>query len=71
MAPALRNKLLASSAGGAALTLALVGGHHGLEGLEYTAYFDVVGVLTVCDGDTGKKMSATAMGSAISGECCE
>ncbi|MDN0086009.1 lysozyme [Yersinia nurmii] len=58
MAPALRNKLLALSAGSAmTLTLALIGGHHGLEGRKYTAYFDVVGVLTVCDGHTGQDMT--------------
>ncbi|MCK8538232.1 lysozyme [Yersinia ruckeri] len=55
ISPVLRNKLLGVAAGGAmAITLALVGGHDGLEGREYMPYRDVVGVLTVCDGHTGK-----------------
>ncbi|EKN4689028.1 lysozyme [Yersinia ruckeri] len=55
MSPALRNKLLGVAVGGAmVMTLALVGGHDGLEGREYMPYRDVVGVLTVCDGHTGQ-----------------
>ncbi|WP_370275463.1 lysozyme [Yersinia ruckeri] len=55
MSPVLRNKLLGVAASGAmAITLALVGGHDGLEGREYMPYRDVVGVLTVCDGHTGQ-----------------
>ncbi|EPJ1403809.1 lysozyme [Yersinia enterocolitica] len=55
MTPSLKNKLIAASAGGAmALTVALIGGHDGLEGRKYNPYYDVVGVLTVCDGHTGK-----------------
>ncbi|HDL6897199.1 TPA: lysozyme, partial [Yersinia enterocolitica] len=48
MTPSLKNKLIAASAGGAmALTVALIGGHDGLEGRKYNPYYDVVGVLTV------------------------
>ncbi|EKN4181140.1 lysozyme [Yersinia ruckeri] len=55
ISPVLRNKLLGVAASGAmAITLALVGGHDGLEGREYMPYRDVVGVLTVCDGHTGQ-----------------
>ncbi|WP_058911149.1 lysozyme [Entomohabitans teleogrylli] len=55
MNPALRNKLIASLGGGAiVIASALLSGKHGLEGREYVAYRDVVGVLTVCDGHTGK-----------------
>ncbi|MGE5043033.1 lysozyme [Yersinia enterocolitica] len=54
MTPSLKNKLIAASAGSAmALTVALIGGHDGLEGRKYNPYYDVVGVLTVCDGHTG------------------
>ncbi|HHX8939390.1 TPA: lysozyme [Yersinia enterocolitica] len=40
--------------GAMAIAIALVGGSDGLEGREYMPYRDVVGVLTVCDGHTGK-----------------
>ncbi|MDA5543352.1 lysozyme [Yersinia rochesterensis] len=51
----LMTKIACVAAGGAmAITIALIGGHDGLEGREYTPYPDVVGVLTVCDGHTGK-----------------
>lgn len=54
MNTALRNRLLAAAGGGAiAVATVLLGGQQGLEGREYTAYRDVVGVLTVCDGHTG------------------
>lgn len=36
-----------------ALTVALIGEHDGLEGRKYNPYYDVVDVLTVCDGHTG------------------
>ncbi|HDY4931551.1 TPA: lysozyme [Yersinia enterocolitica] len=55
MSPALRNKLIGVSAAGAlAIAGALLGGHDGLEGRKYEAYYDVASVLTVCDGHTGK-----------------
>ncbi|WP_145531836.1 glycoside hydrolase family protein, partial [Yersinia kristensenii] len=55
MSPVLRNKIIAVSAAGAlAIAGALLGGNDGLEGRKYVAYYDVVGVLTVCDGHTGK-----------------
>ncbi|HDL7594170.1 TPA: lysozyme [Yersinia enterocolitica] len=55
MSPALRNKIIGASAAGAlAIAGALLGGDDGLEGRKYVAYHDVVGVLTVCDGHTGK-----------------
>ncbi|EOI7349026.1 lysozyme [Yersinia enterocolitica] len=48
-------KIAGVVAGGAmAIAIALVGGSDGLEGREYMPYRDVVGVLTVCDGHTGK-----------------
>ncbi|EIM7614471.1 lysozyme [Salmonella enterica] len=53
----LRNKVKALLAGGAsaiAIAAALLGGHDGLEGRRYEPYRDVAGVLTVCDGHTGK-----------------
>ncbi|HHH2194171.1 TPA: lysozyme [Yersinia enterocolitica] len=51
----LMKKIYGVVAGGAmAIAIALVGGSDGLEGREYTPYRDVVGVLTVCDGHTGK-----------------
>ncbi|EPE4838471.1 lysozyme [Yersinia enterocolitica] len=55
MSKRLMTKIACVAAGGAmAITIALIGGHDGLEGREYTPYPDVVGVLTVCDGHTGK-----------------
>lgn len=55
MSPALRKKVMGAAIGGAmAIAIAMVGGSDGLEGREYTPYRDVVGVLTVCDGHTGK-----------------
>lgn len=54
MDSALRNKIAASLGGGAiAIATVMLSGKGGLEGREYTAYKDVVGVLTVCDGHTG------------------
>lgn len=50
----LRNKIAASIGGGAiAIATVMLSGKDGLEGREYVAYRDVVGVLTVCDGHTG------------------
>ncbi|ENU8725451.1 lysozyme [Salmonella enterica] len=54
---ALRTKvkaLLAGGAGAIAIAAAMLGGHDGLEGRRYVHYRDVVGVITVCDGYTGK-----------------
>ena len=54
MTPSLRKKVLGAAAGGAvAIAGALLGGHDGFEGRQYTAYNDVVGVMTLCDGHTG------------------
>ena len=51
----LMTKVVSVVAGGAmAIAVALIGGHDGLEGREDVPYRDVVGVLTVCDGHTGK-----------------
>ncbi len=52
MSPGLRKTLLSLS-GASALTLAGVMVPE-LEGVRYTAYYDVAGVLTVCYGHTGK-----------------
>ncbi|EJY7599032.1 lysozyme [Salmonella enterica] len=46
--------LITGGAGAVAIAAALLGGHDGLEGRRYTPYRDVAGVLTVCDGHTGK-----------------
>lgn len=55
MSPALRNKIIAALGGGAiAVATVMLSGKHGLEGREYVPYRDVVGVLTVCDGHTGR-----------------
>ncbi|EPD1598926.1 lysozyme [Yersinia enterocolitica] len=55
MSSHLMKKIYGVVAGGAmAIAIALVGGSDGLEGREYMPYRDVVGVLTVCDGHTGK-----------------
>ncbi|HFW4798215.1 TPA: lysozyme [Salmonella enterica subsp. diarizonae serovar 60-67:z35:-] len=54
---ALRTKvkaLLAGGAGAIAIAAAMLGGHDGLEGRRHEPYSDVAGVLTVCDGYTGK-----------------
>ncbi|EHK3918128.1 lysozyme [Salmonella enterica subsp. enterica serovar Pomona] len=54
---ALRTKvkaLLAGGAGAIAIAAAMLGGHDGLEGRSYEPYRDVAGVLTICDGHTGK-----------------
>lgn len=40
--------------GAIAIAAAMLGGHDGLEGRRYVAYRDVAGVITVCDGHTGK-----------------
>ncbi|CNK03714.1 putative phage lysozyme [Yersinia mollaretii] len=54
MTPTLRKKVFATAAGGSlAIAVALLGGHEGLEGRQYTAYYDVAGVMTLCDGHTG------------------
>lgn len=51
----LLKRISAYIGGGAfAIAFAMLSGHSGLEGREYKAYFDVAGVLTVCDGHTGK-----------------
>lgn len=50
----------ASLGGGAfAIALALLTGKTGLEGREYNPYYDVAGVLTVCDGHTGRDIIKT------------
>lgn len=55
MNSSLRNKIIAAMGGGAiAIAAAMLGGHDGLEGRRYVAYRDVAGVITVCDGYTGK-----------------
>lgn len=55
MDSSLRNRIAATVGGGAiAIATVMLSGKGGLEGREYVAYKDVVGVLTVCDGHTGK-----------------
>ncbi|MEQ9721277.1 lysozyme [Yersinia alsatica] len=55
MSKSLKTKITAVAASGAfAITVVLLGGKTGLEGRQYTAYHDVAGVLTVCDGHTGQ-----------------
>lgn len=50
----LKSKIAAALGGGAiAIATVMLSGKGGLEGREYTAYRDVVGVITVCDGHTG------------------
>lgn len=52
MSSSLLNKIKLAAAGGAlAIAIALLGG---VEGRKYFPYYDVAGVLTVCDGHTGK-----------------
>ncbi|EKJ2339318.1 lysozyme [Salmonella enterica] len=54
---ALRTKVKALLAGGASamvIAAAMIGGNGGLEGRRHEPYRDVAGVLTVCDGHTGK-----------------
>ncbi|ENS2749299.1 lysozyme [Salmonella enterica] len=46
--------LITGGAGAVAIAAAMLGGHDGLEGRRYIPYRDVAGVLTVCDGHTGK-----------------
>ncbi|EDA0233670.1 lysozyme [Salmonella enterica] len=46
--------LIMGGAGAVAIAAALLGGHDGLEGRRYIPYLDVAGVLTICDGHTGK-----------------
>lgn len=55
MSTGLRNKIIGSIGGGAiAIATVMLSGNGGLEGREYVAYKDVIGVVTVCDGHTGK-----------------
>lgn len=46
--------LLAGGASAVAIAAAMLGSHNGLEGRRYVHYRDVAGVLTICDGHTGK-----------------
>ncbi|ECZ8254953.1 lysozyme [Salmonella enterica] len=46
--------LLAGGASAVAIAAAMLGSHDGLEGRRYVPYRDVAGVLTICDGHTGK-----------------
>ncbi|EHW0705393.1 lysozyme [Salmonella enterica] len=46
--------LITGGAGAVAIAAAMLGGHDGLEGRRYIPYRDVAGVLTICDGHTGK-----------------
>ncbi|EJS3286762.1 lysozyme [Salmonella enterica] len=46
--------LLAAGASAVAIAAAMLGSHDGLEGRRYVPYRDVAGVLTICDGHTGK-----------------
>ncbi|MGL4486152.1 MAG: lysozyme [Yersinia sp. (in: enterobacteria)] len=55
----LKKKISLVVVGGAmAIAIVLLGGKDGLEGREYTAYRDVAGVITVCDGHTGRDIIA-------------
>lgn len=58
MSPAFRNSVVAAAGGGAiAIASALITGptgNDGLEGVRYDPYRDVVGVMTVCYGHTGR-----------------
>lgn len=54
MSPALRNSIIGALGTGAiGIATVMVSGKTGLEGREYVAYRDIVGVATVCDGHTG------------------
>lgn len=54
MSPKLRNSIIgALGAGAIGIATVMVSGQNGLEGREYVAYRDVVGIGTVCDGHTG------------------
>lgn len=54
MSPALRNSIIGALGTGAiGIATVMVSGKTGLEGREYIAYRDIVGVVTVCDGHTG------------------
>ncbi|WPU24984.1 lysozyme [Cedecea neteri] len=65
MSPVLRNRLLAMSGAGA---IAIAGTMlTDLEGVRYTPYYDVAGVLTVCYGHTGADIIKTKTYSAT--EC--
>ncbi|WP_174847535.1 lysozyme [Yersinia artesiana] len=55
MSPILRSKLMSISAlGSLAIAGVLLEGNDGLEGRKYVAYYDVAGILTLCDGHAGK-----------------
>lgn len=55
MNSSLRARISAAIGGGAiAIATVMLSGNGGLEGREYVPYKDVVGVITVCDGHTGK-----------------
>lgn len=61
MKETIRRKVAMAIAGGAGalgIAFVMVSGDDGLEGRRYYAYKDVVGVLTVCDGHTGKDIIA-------------
>jgi len=57
MSSTLRNRIIGAVAGGGGaivIATAMVSGKDGLEGREHVPYYDVAGVLTICDGHTGK-----------------
>ncbi|HDL7691813.1 TPA: lysozyme [Yersinia enterocolitica] len=55
----LKQKIELVAAGGAiAIAIAVLGGRDGMEGRKYSPYKDVAGVLTVCDGHTGRDIIA-------------
>ncbi|MGC6230436.1 lysozyme [Hafnia paralvei] len=55
MNSSLRARISATIGGGAiAIATVMLSGKGGLEGREYVPYKDVVGIITVCDGHTGK-----------------
>lgn len=52
----LRNKIamaISGSVGAVGIAAVMLSGKSGLEGREHDPYYDIVGVLTVCDGHTG------------------